>query len=53
MQDFCITKKKEKEENFWGQSDFTAALFAERLRLAVYLLNRPNRETAIDVWIEG
>lgn len=27
--------------------------FAERLRLAVYLLNYPSRETATDVWIEG
>lgn len=51
LQDFSVVT--EKEENFRRQSDFTAVLFAERLRLAVYLLKHPSRNTAIDVWIEG
>lgn len=53
LQDFSVATEKETEENFRCQSDFTAVLFAERLRLAVYLLKHPSRNTAIDVWVEG
>lgn len=51
-QDFSVTTKNNTEENFRGQSDFTAVLLAERLCSKVYL-KHPSRNAAIDVSIEG